>query len=288
MQITSVTPTGFKVLQALNQFRFLTTTQILRLGIAKDRGNLNKVLASMVSATRDEQNIPRPKEIGALDFGAIAGVGRLPRMYFLAPKGAELLAELDPDGAPPRPIVNAVRFRNDYFHRVHTVDFHITLARFAAATGHEITLNRQYFTWRPKQGSAPARPSTSIDLKPGFIDPDSIYRLTGPDGVERLFLVEVANGDKVARVANKLTEYAQVLERQVINQAFDFPKGVRVLWIFEHEPTLERVRSRVGEDSWVQNYAPHFFLRPMSEISPETLVEGWRRPHSNEDAVSLF
>ena len=79
MEITSITPTGFKVLEALNTYRFLTIPQMLRLGIAKDRGNLSKVLSSMISAKRDDSGIPRPKEIGVLDFGSIAGIGRLAR-----------------------------------------------------------------------------------------------------------------------------------------------------------------------------------------------------------------
>ncbi len=58
MEITSITPTGFKVLEALNTYRFLTITQMLQLGIARDRGNLGKVLKGMVSAQKDDQGTP--------------------------------------------------------------------------------------------------------------------------------------------------------------------------------------------------------------------------------------
>jgi len=261
MEITSITPTGFKVLEALNTYRFLTIPQMLRLGVAKDRGNLSKVLNGMISAKKDGQGIPRPKEIGALDFGSVPGIGRLARLYFLAPKGAVELAALDRDGPPVKAIEHAVRFRNDYFHRVNTVDFHITLALFAAQTGHEIDLVRQYFTRLPKEGKAPPRPCTSIDLKPGFIDPDSLYRMTGPDGKERLLLVEIANGHKVDRIVRKLPLYAQALETKKINQALSYEKGVRILWVFEHERTLKLVQIRAAQDAWVQAYEQHFSFK---------------------------
>lgn len=288
MEITSITPTGFKVLQALNTYRFLTIPQLLRLGVAKDRGNLSKVLNSMVSAKRDDQGIPRPKEIGVLDFGSIPGTGRLARLYFLAPKGADALAAFDRDGPAPKPIEHAVRFRNDYFHRVHTVDFHITLALFAAREDHDIDLARQYFTRLPKEGKTPARPSTSIDLKPGFIDPDSIYRLTDGDGKQRLLLVEIANGHQVDRVAKKFPLYASVLHSRVVNQTFSYDKGVRVLWLFEHQRTLELVQKSLASDAATQNYAVHFFMRTLANCTPETLRDSWHRPTPNAETVTLF
>jgi hypothetical protein len=288
MEITSITPTGFKVLEALNTYRFLTIPQMLRLGIAKDRGNLSKVLSSMISAKRDDSGIPRPKEIGVLDFGSIAGIGRLARLYFLAPKGADDLTALDRDGPPARAIEHAVRFRNDYFHRVNTVDFHITLAMFANQFGHEINLVRQYFTRLPKDGKAPARPSTSIDLRPGYIDPDSIYKITDQDQRSRLLLVEIANGQKVDRIVKKLIQYAQVLESKKINQAFDYDKGVRVLWIFEHQRTLELVQKRMASDEWVQAYDQHVFLRTLDGCDRNTLLADWQRPCPSSAPVVLF
>lgn len=290
MEILSLPPTGFKVLQALNEFRFLSINQMLRLGVAKDRGNLSKVLGSMVSAKKDKAGIPLPKEIGMLDFGVIAGIGRLSRLYFLAPKGAEALAEADRDGPPARPVLHAVRFQADYFHRVHTVDFHITLAEFAAAAGHELPLVRQYFNRLPKDGKSPARPSTSIDLKPGFIDPDSIYMLRDPaKDIDRLLLVEIANGHKVDRVVKKLPRYAQAIENRKVNDAFNYGnKSPRVLWLFEHKRTLELVQRRLETDRWTQALAPHFFFRTLADCTTETFVEGWQGAQPEASARRLF
>lgn len=284
----SITPTGFKVLQALNEYRWLTTTQMLRLGIAKDRGNLNKVLTGLVKPRKKGDTGWREKEIGMIDFGALPGVGRMARQCYLAQQGADLLDLFDPDGPPAKPIKHPPRFQNDYFHRVATVDFHIVLARFAEMYGHEISLTRQYFSWQPRSGKTPARPGTSIDLKPGFIDPDSIYRLRAPDGKDRLLLVEIANGKRVDRVVSKFEKYAQVLERRVINQTFSYEKGVRVLWLFENQRTLELVQKRAVENDWINSRLPHFFLRPLAECTPDTLIEGWQRHDPAEGLVALF
>lgn len=290
MEIISITPTGFKVLEALNTYRFLSVPQMIRLGIAKDEGHLRKVLGRMVSAKKDAHGIPRPKEIGMLDFGSIPRVGRLPRLYFLAPKGADELALIpDRDGPPVKAIEHAVRFQNDYFHRVHTVDFHITLAQFAAAEGHTLSLVRQYFMRLPKVGKAPPRPSTSIDLKPGYIDPDSIYMLTGPDGTERLLLVEIANGIKTDRIAKKLPLYAQALSEGKINAAFNYgSRAVRVLWLFEHQRTMELVQERMKGDRWMHVMGAHFFLRTLADCTPPTLRASWLHPVTRHAPVTLF
>ena len=262
---------------------------MLRLGVAKDRGNLSKVLRGMISAKKDKSGIPLPHHIGMIDFGVIAGVGRLSRLHFLAPLGAELLTEVDPDGPPAKPIEHAVRFRNDYFHRVRTIDFHITMTEFADANGHKITLTRQYYNRLPKHGKTLARPSTSIDLKPGYIDPDSIYRLTTADDKDRLLLVEIANGHKVDRIAKKIPEYARALETRKINNAFEFGnKAVRVLWLFEHARTLELVQERLKNNDWAQAFAPHFFLRTMDECTGANLLEGWQTVHTGTNLVKLF
>jgi hypothetical protein len=230
-----------------------------------------------------------PKEIGMLDFGVLPRIGRLSRLYFLAPEGATLLAETDPDGQEPKPVLHAVRFQNDYFHRVNTVDFHITLSQFAAAEGHEITLVRQYFNRLPKEGKTPPRPSTSIDLNPGYLDPDSIYMLRDRNGIERLLLVEIANGHKVDRVVSKLPKYGQALADNKINHTFNYGKrGPRVLWLFEHQRTLELVQQRAADDPWVTASLPYFFMRTMTDCTPETLMPGWLRPLPNGEVVPLF
>lgn len=289
MSIVSLSPTGFNVLQALNTYRFLTVKQMVRVGVAKDEGNLRKVLAGMVSAKRDANGLPRPKEIGMIDFGVLPRIGRLSRLYFLAPEGAGLLSEADRDGPEPKPVRHAVRFQNDYFHRVNTVDFHITLAQFAASMGHEITLVRQYFNRLPKEGKTPPRPSTSIDLNPGYLDPDSTYMLRDRNGTERLLLVEIANGHKVDRVVSKLPKYGQALAEDKINRAFNYGKRApRVLWLFEHERTLELVQKRAADDPWVKASLPYFFMQTLADCKPETLRESWRRPQPDSERIYLF
>ncbi|MEM6914634.1 MAG: hypothetical protein AAF511_11735 [Pseudomonadota bacterium] len=289
MAVVSLPPTGFNVLRALDTYRFLTVSQMLRLGVANDPGNLRKVLGRMVSARRDANGIPRQKEIGVLDFGVLPRIGRLSRLYFLAPEGAALLAEADRDRPDPKPVLHAVRFRNDYFHRVNTIDFHITLSQFAEANGHEITLTRQYFNRLPKTGNTPPRPSTSIDLKPGYIDPDSIYMLRDPDGTERLLLVEIANGHQVDRVVKKLPLYGKALAQDKINHAFDYgSRAPRVLWLFDQPRTLELVQQRAADDDWAQASMLYFFMRPLAETTPDSLCEQWQRPLPDRDRVSLF
>ena len=288
-EILSLPPTAHKALLALATYRFLTVHQMLRLRVAKDEGNLRKNLNRMLSAKRDGTGLSRPKEIGVLDFGVLVGKGRLSRLYFLTPRGAEALKRADRDAPDAVPVKHAVRFQNDYQHRVSTVDFHITLSQFAEAQEHEITMSQQYFSWTQKAGKAPARPETSIDLRPGYIDPDSTYMLTGPDGTERLLLVEIANGHKVGRVVEKLEKYAQAIDSLAINTAFDYgDRAPRVLWLFEHQRTLELVQKRAQSNRWVSSHVPYFFLRTLDSCTHPALRSGWLQPTTDAAEVALF
>lgn len=280
---------GFEVLRALNVYRFLTVKQMLKLGIARDVGHLRKVLAGMISARQSKTGQVRPKEIGMIEFGVLPRIGRLSRLYYLARDGAELLREFDPDGPEPQPILRPVRFQNDYFHRVNTIDFHITLQKFANQTGQEITINRQYFNRLPKSGKTPPRPSTSIDLQPGYLDPDSTYMLRDRDGTERLLLVEIANGQRVDRIVNKLPRYGQALAEDKINRAFKYGKRApRILWLFDRQRTLELVQERAASDEWIQATQPYFFMRTLHDCTPGNFLENWQRPAPGQEAVSLF
>ena len=148
---------------------------------------------------------------------------------------------------------------------------------------------RQYFNRLPKDGKAPARPSSSINLRPGYIDPDSIYKLRGPTGIERLFLVEIANGNAVDRVAKKIPKYAQAIEARSINAAFDYGnKAVRVLWLFEHSRTLELVQKRLHNDNWAQAFAPHFFLKTLAGCDADQFDHGWLGMQSDADPRTLY
>lgn len=283
--VISLPPVGFAILKALSEYRYLTTTQMLTLGLARDRGYLGQVLASLLSATRRETTSERkPKEIGELDFGVKVGKGRLARMYFLTKSGALLLERLDPELAPVRFPARVVRFAPDYEHRVSCVDFHIVLTAWARLADQVVINYRHYFDWSQATAKGQPQPATRLHLSHRRVDADALFLLRDNNDIERSFVFEMANGVDTGRVLEKMQHLARAIHDGSLNRALSFPanEAVRILFVFEHKRTAELVASRADSFPLLHKYAPHFLLKPFEYLSADTFREGWMRldPHT--------
>lgn len=289
--IITTSPIGFAILKALSQYRYLTTKQILALGLARDRGYLGQVLASLLSATRHETTSERkPKYIGELDFGVKVGKGRLARMYFLTKSGADLLEQMEPGLAPVRFPARVVRFAPDYEHRVSCVDFHIMLTTWARLNDHVVRYYRHYFDWSQATAKGKPQPATRLHLSNRRVDADALFLLRDSNNIERSFVYEMANGVDTGRVLEKMQHLARGIDDGSLNRALSFPanEAVRILFVFEHKRTAELVASHVDRFPLLQKYAPHFFLKPLAEVSADTFQNGWMPLDPDAPTVSLF
>ena len=286
-----VPPMGFGILKALSEYRYLTTTQILALGIAKDRGHLGKVLASLLSAKRRDQSGERmPKEIGEIDFGVKVGKGRLPRMYYLTKRGAQTLEILDPELAPVSFPTRVVRFAPDYEHRVSCVDFHIALNAWATDNHNTVSRYRQYFDWSPASAKGRPQPSTRLALSHKRVDPDALFVLSDATEIERAFVFEMTNGFDTGRVIDKMRHLACGLRDRSLNRALSFPlqQAVRILFVFEHRRTAELVATRAANTPLVGKFSPHFLLKARDDICRDTLRQDWMTLDPQQPTRPLF
>lgn len=283
--VKSLTPVGQAVLEALAKYWYLTTNQMLALGVARDRGHLGKVLASLLSISKTTDDTSRrAKEIGELDFGTLVGKGRLPRMYYLTPKGAELVGMIHPDLAPIPYPVRVTKFSNDYSHRVRSVDFHIMVNAWAERNAQRIDWWQNYFDF-----SANSFPATRFRVGKRNIVPDISFMLHDQAQTERLFVVEVANGMDTSRVTRQLKNYCKALQDGAINTHYDYGNNaVRILFVFEHRRLMELVQKRADTDPWVSEFLPHFFFQPVDTLTAGTWNKGWHRPALNGPTLSLF
>ena len=116
----TLSPSQEKMLHALATYKFLTTGQMLRLGIMTDRANVNKQIS--------ELRLRRNPLIGSVTFGVHPTFGKLESVHYLTIHGANLIKERSDLGDSIRfPKGNTVLFQQDYFHRISTVDVHIAL-----------------------------------------------------------------------------------------------------------------------------------------------------------------
>lgn len=276
--VINLSPVGFAILKALSEYRYLTTTQMLALGLTRDRGYLGQVLASLLSATRHETTSERkPKEIGELDFGVKVGKGRLARMYFLTKTGAQLLEQMEPGLAPVRFPARVVRFAPDYEHRVSCVDFHIALTTWARLADQVVIIYRHYFDWSQATAKGQPQPATRLHLSDRRVDADALFLLRDSNDIERSFVFEMANGVDTGRVLEKMQHLARAIHDGSLNRAMSFPanEAVRILFVFQHKRTAELVTSRADSFPLLQKYAPHFLLKPLEDLSADTFRQGW-------------
>lgn len=285
----SLTQTQENVLYSLSVYRYLTAEQMVRIGVTKDKRHLYSVLTNLLSVGQKDKPERRPKEIGELDFGIRVGQGRLPRLYYLTKKGAELLSLARSDLQSIKEVKRPTKFNNDYFHRVYTVDCHIALRAFAEAEGHEVRYFKSYFDFTEKSQVWP-HPKTRIAMRTGFVDPDGLTVLDCSDGVERLFAIEMANGMNTKKVERQILRYCEAIADEDVWQACDVADDtdVRVLFIFEHQRGRELVQERLKNDRLVQTWRKHFYFRDLLDVKENSFVENWQSLEIKSAGANLF
>ena len=134
----TLSPSQESVLLSLARYKFLTTGQMLRLGIMTDRANLNK----QISELRYWKN----PLVGSATFGVNPKIGKLESIHHLTSHGAALIGERLSPTIPVRfPKANTVFFGQDYFHRIHTINTHILIQERALNNDVELLFFLVYF-----------------------------------------------------------------------------------------------------------------------------------------------
>ena len=134
----TLSPSQEKMLRSLGMYKFLTTGQLLRLGVMSNRDNINKQLSELRSW--------RNPLITSIAFGTHPKVWKLEHLHHLTSHGAELLRERFGVEVPIRfPKRNTIIFQQDYFHRIATVNCHIFLQQRAVQQEIEILFFKTYF-----------------------------------------------------------------------------------------------------------------------------------------------
>ena len=279
--VQTVTPTGLSVLHALGTFRFLTAAQMMRLGVSKSKRHLYTVLWEITAGRRPAA--------GMLDFGVLPTVGRLSRVYFLTDLGAELLTD---DGRDPGNIHYPRRvrlFRNDYFHRINCVDFHIGLAQWARRSGARVLRYDTYFDYGGGTGKrGPPTPKTRVRLKQGTITPDGVVLLSGEDRKTRLCAVEIHNTTGgTARLERQITAYTRALAESAVEKAYNYDHAVRVLFIMENPRDITAMQTRLKKRRDLGPWLDRLFFKPLAEMRGD-FVPGWVQMGAEARTARLY
>jgi len=270
----NVTPTTHNVLEALALYRYMTPAQMLSAGVTKDRSHLYENLRRLSRG----QGSP----IGAMDFGTLAGHGRLPVVYYLKKKGAEILAD-----ATQRDNIeytkHRAKYHNDYFHRIDSVDSHIIIRKWAAQNEIDIDFFRAYYEHRgANHGGTGERLQALTTVWTNYkrITPDAIFKFTTPDGASRLCVLEISRRMETKRVTEQLARHLEAFEDDSFGQAFKYPHMHRLLWVFDSKNALERVQERALTLPTLERWQKAIFFKTLDDVKSNFLA-GWQSPLAN-------
>lgn len=269
MEFINITDKQYKIIEALARYKFLTISQMIRLGISKEKSSLRKILNKLKS-----DNI---KAIGSIKVGIITDKGKAEYVYHLKPAGAKILLEgnIHPDTIKI-PQSRAVKYFRDYFHRKFTIDFEIALQQYADSNGCTLLLSHRYFD---KIGNnrkdANLQAVTKIPLKNDrYLIADGIFKIETPQGV-KLYCFEQYNGKDTGRTYKQLRQYLEALETASPSVQFEHDRGFRILAVFEHESIMQATIERVQASKNFDNVRDFYLFKPYKAVMQGNVFDNW-------------
>ena len=257
-------PQQWQVLQALNEYRFLTVEQMLRLGISKNAISLR---SKTLFALRHHKAIVSEK-VGSF----------LPDIHFLTKKGADLLSNLEGIDVPFSASGKKQPFSALFAcHRFAQVDFHIELQDWVNQRGDaETLLALQDFMCEPKTGRRKPKPSTELRVPDlvGSIIPDGTFAIKLNTGPLALYLVEIHRTTQSKAVTHKLNQYFDVIRTGAVRQKYGY-KANPIICSVHHQPSVLRsVKFRLMAQVEFVAFKHNFVFLSLEDLTTN-FTNGW-------------
>jgi hypothetical protein len=253
-----------KIVLLLARFKFLTTSQMMRLGIDKHRSNLSTALSPLCKGAS-----PLVKTI---DFGLIPKKGRVESLYYLTKKGADIVKNQFQVEAIKFPLGRTVSFTSDYFHRVATIECEVSL--YLSSQTKNILFSHRYFDQKGSNRSGDLCLDTKIVSYDTTIISDWVFMLETKKQAE-LYCAEIYMDDHDAsRPFFSLRSYLHIISEGAPSIKYHFNRSNRVLAVFGTERTMFSVLKKIQSDPEFQNFSNHFLFKSLENISSD-FHEDW-------------
>lgn len=232
-------PTQSKIIEHLATYKFLTYSQMVRLGISKQKPYLSRKMKTLLLG----------KYVGRLDFGVDPKQGKLESFFYLLPKAKSLLIERGWDkGQIKMPVGRSSFFSKDYYHRKGTIDIQIGVYQKAAQDGNEVLFFHTYYDKVGSARNSDLKALTSVSYgEEQYLIADAIFMLKKGDVLD-LYAVEYHRGTDSKRMLNTIEQYGRVLAEGKLSIKHGLKKNVKVLCVFEHPSCLEATKVRFMQD----------------------------------------
>lgn len=241
------------IMDELAVYQFLTAKQLLTLGVTRDRKRVYEALRALRSR--------KPKVVEQIEFGALPKIGTLSALYALTPRGAEILQERyrRSHSVPVHKRVDT--FKNQYFHRVATVDFHIATRQWADIHDQQVDFFYTYFDPVPGGGrGVKLTRKTRVTFGNRWFEPDAIFALKDARGTQRIFVYELYLGQRTQRVVEQLETHVDASYEDAVEETYQATGAVRHLVVFDAPANLELAQRRMRVHSHFTEVEEFFFL----------------------------
>ena len=266
-QITSI--------EWLAVFKYLTSSQFVKMGLYKKRGYLTNALLVLIGM--------KNPLIAKHDFNPING--KLESMYYITKYGKKfLMDELDytefqikaPRGLSPI-------YLKDYFHRKFTINFHIYLNTWLETNDGKMSFFNYYFDKsgnnrsNEKSNRVTALNKVILDKTNSFI-PD-VNTMFSVDNKEYLYLFEQHNGKDTKRLFEQLYVHIIAISKGVVSKKYNSKKSHRVVVVCEYESVKNSVIQRLQKIDGIGHYNNFFIFKTNAELEEDfyhnwTLING--------------
>lgn len=264
MKINRYNNKQIEILKALAKYKFLTYHQMTKLGIDAHSSNLSTLIKKM-----REQRYPLVKKIPHT-------IGT-PVKHYLTSKGQEILIQLcnldEKEIHFPKGVIHTDT--QDTKHRTSIIDIQIELNLACSKKGIEVILCDRYFdvTGSRREKNLASKTAIIYEAKKTLkADLNFILKIKKQ---KELYLTELENGKDTKKAIEKCVNHAKAILIGSANKKYQFNKGYRSLWIFEHESIMENTIKGLQKTPIINNLREYFLFKSLEEISNENFFTDW-------------
>lgn len=267
-----IAPIQESLLKALGKYKFLTSHQAWRLV-----GNKNiQTIYNDLKVLRDRGFVD------CIVYGGVSRSGTMAKLNYLTSKGAKVTADIEgihlDEVKYPKSTNTLVK--NDFFHRIFTIDLMIAFDEWIETTEHQRVFFDVYFDKtgsQRKQEEGSLKGKTRVETgKNLFIDPDGIFLFRTKQKYE-LCLLEVANGLDSKRILQQIRNVVFASYQGLVSEKYQIQTTPRILIAFEMESTMQAVMKRVRADEYLENFEEleKYLFFGLQSLVKNKWTDGW-------------
>lgn len=255
------------ILKAIGKYKFITYSQIVRLGIEKFK---NKCSFHCKDLREGRQPLIKkiPHRMG------------VEAKHYLTKRGKKELLELYEDLDAEKilcPIGAILTDTQDEKHRTTTIDIQIEIDLACEEKQIPVLFTDRYFD---KVGNN--RVSKNLRSKTAVLYQENPAKSIKADMVfmmqtstqKELYFVELERGKNTKKSVQTAITYAKCILLGSANEKYNFNSGFRILWVYEHKSIMKAVIERLKENPAFKHLTEYMLFKSLDEIEGK-IFEGW-------------